>query len=326
MSVNKNDKDKYIVYRRHAGIGDLLLGLYYIWRYAKTTKRQLIVDWRWSTYTNTPTNLFCYLFKDCYISGTAIKGENIEKTEFPAPFYPSYYNNQNINQPPFNGERVYKNRLQREKEAEKLYSFLSFDEQTVIINEEIRTFPEQIILNDDIRNFIIIIWSTLLDSIVTHIKNVYSDILFNKTNIVGIHLKLGNNDPDFNKTFRRRIKGYHGQNIENYIKKQILPIIENLKDSPTIYITTDTEEARIQMEKLVPGCIFYNRIFSVPGCEEYQTPIKRQAQNGLEILRDSLTEMYLLSQCDTVYSTYPHSAFAKMASLLNKRPTINIFK
>ena len=41
---------KYVVTKRHAGLGDLLISLSSAWWYAKCTNRQVIIDWRNSTY------------------------------------------------------------------------------------------------------------------------------------------------------------------------------------------------------------------------------------------------------------------------------------
>lgn len=319
-----SEKDRYIIYRRRAGIGDLLLGLYYVWAYAKATKRQVIVDWRWSTYINTSENLFNYLFRDCYISGTWLRGEDIDKTEFPQPFYPAFYNNRNIHCPPDNkSTKIYEHYYKQNAETAKICCFFPYQAKTVVISETVRAFPYRAVLDEGIKNFMRFMWSALPPHIINHMKKVYSHLFPEEEKIIGVHIRLGNNDDTFVKTpFIKRVKGYHGQDIGDYIKQEILPVIKQFMNDHIIYISTDTQAARDKAQQLIPGCITYDKWFPPPGCEIHFSPVKRQTGNGLEILRDSLTEISLLSNCDKVYSTFRHSAFAKVAGLLNKRPPV----
>jgi len=323
ISESKNE-DRYLIYRRHAGIGDLLIGLYYSWKYACATKRKLIVDWRWSTYVYNSSNLFSYLFKDCFIAETSISGTDIDKIKYPSPFYPSFYNNINIHNPPdIDSNKIYKNYLGKEKDTLKICSLFPFKENTVIMNESVRVFPYKEDIGDKGKNFINIIWNTLSEHIVSHMEKTHLELFSDKKNIVGIHIRLGNNDNSFNKTFRKRVKGYYGQNIKDYIQQEIMPIVERTPKDHHIYITTDTEEATCQAQKLIPNCIVYEKWFPPPGHEIHFSSSKGVESNGLEIIRDSLTEIFLLSHCDNVYSTFNQSAFVKIAGLLNKCPTIH---
>jgi len=317
------NKDRYAIYRRHAGLGDLLIGLYYAWHYAHNTKRKLIVDWRWSTYVHNNSNLFPYLFKDCYIRGTSLKGEGIDDMLFPSPFYPAYYDNKTIHEIPYEAsDKIYKDQATREAEIYRMCNAYPLSENTVVMNESIRMFPYNEDLKEGIGNFLNIMWSSLVEHISFHINKTSAALLKNK-NTIGFHIRLGNNDKVFDDVFLKRVKGYDGKDVKGYIYQKIMPLIELTPDDHDVYITTDTEEAQDFISKLIPNCIMYKKWFAPRGCETHYSPRDRKTQNGLEILRDSLTEMFLLSRCSKIYSTFPHSAFAKVAGLLGTQTPVH---
>lgn len=323
LSESKGE-DRYLVYRRHAGIGDLLIGLYYSWKYASATKRKLIVDWRWSTYTNTSSNLFSYLFQDCFIKGVPLIGTNVDKIQYPPPFYPAFYNNTNIHTPPdIYSNQIYKSHAEKRIFANKICSFFPFEERTIVMNEGVTISPYQDPLDDKSKNFINILWSTMVESMTVHMKKTHSELFPDNENIIGIHIRLGNNGEPFGvNNGIERVKGYHWQDIGDYLRQEIIPIIKKLPKDYHIYVAADTEEANDQAKKLIPGCITYEKWFAPPGCEIHFASSEVSGSNGIEILRDALTEVFLLSQCDSVYSTLEHSAFAKLAGAIGEHPPI----
>lgn len=319
-----SDQDRYIIYRRHAGIGDLLLGLYYTWVYACATKRKIVIDWRWSTYVHNSSNLFPYLFKDCFIRGTPLIGTDIDKIIFPEPFYPKYYNNETIHEIPKVGlHKTYKNYMDREADFERLRSGYPYLENTVVLNECLRAFPHGGDIAEGAGNFINIIWSSLNGHLSAHLDEISKTLFDGNKNITGIHIRLGNNADTFTLPFIKRIKGYDGKNVREYVKRNVMPVIENLPSGQRVFVASETEEATNQIIELVPDCIIYNKWFADPGCEVHFSSRDRGVPNGLEILKDSLTEMYLLSQCQEIYSTLAHSAFSKVAGLLGKKTNVH---
>ncbi len=56
--------ERYVVVRRAAGLGDILLTTMAAWAYAAATGRRLVIDWRFTQYTTDPTeNLFPLVFE-----------------------------------------------------------------------------------------------------------------------------------------------------------------------------------------------------------------------------------------------------------------------
>lgn len=324
-SLVKDDHDRYLVYRRCAGMGDLLIGLYYAWRYAQATKRRLVVDWRWSCYIHNSTNLFSYLFSDCFIGKTALIGSDIENIKFPEPFYPPYLNRENINHP----VNIYENGYVKPPSTKYnfqmnhgLCNLHPFPQKTLVTSESVNLFPYPVPeFNNEIRNFINIIWAKLSDHIVSHMHDTHLELFKRKT--IGVHLRLGNNDADFNNVSVGRVKWRPGQDMKEYFEKEIIPSIEKFFGVYDIYIATDTEEAKKIAYELVPNCVIYDKYFVQYGCELSLSSIKNKDSHSLEIIRDSLTELFLLSQCDKIYSTFELSAFALISSLLNKKPKID---
>lgn len=318
------DKNRYIVYKRHAGFGDIMTGLYYAWQYAHATHRKLIVDWRWSTYVYNSSNLFSYLFGDCSIRGTQIIGSNIEKIEFPSPFYPSFYNNQNIHDKPvYDRDGPYPTLKDKNAMLSDLMSFRNWEEKTIVLHEKIRPFPVTVEFDQEVKNFMSIMWHMLPAHITKHIEDTCNELFKELENIIGLHLRLGNKDKSFydyinNSPLRsEKIKKYDGSNIRQYIYKEIAPMIESISEVNRLFVATDSKEAYDSIKEVVPNCITYNKWFPLPGSE-----IHFATANNLDIIRDSLTELYLLSQCNKIYSTFTHSAYAKVAGSLNKRPEV----
>lgn len=90
---------RYVISKRSAGLGDSLVSLTSAWRYAKMTRRTLIVDWRFSCYSNDPTtNVFPLLFHPVSeIDGVPVWcDQSIEHHSFPGPFYPPEWNSENV--------------------------------------------------------------------------------------------------------------------------------------------------------------------------------------------------------------------------------------
>ena len=291
--------------------------------YSRETKRQAIIDWRYSVYTNSSDNLFEYLFGDCVIKNILLKGKDIDKIKYPEPFYPSFYNNINIHSPPeLNSEKIYKDQRQKEIDAQKIRNLHHFSENTIIMNESVRIFPYWEKPNDKVKEFINIIWKLLPEDILSHMQKTYSEIFANKEKIIGVHLRFGNRDKGFDFFLKKRSKSYCGQSIKEYIQQQIIPIIQPFFNTHYIYIATDTEEAINISKELIPNCIIYNKWFAEPGYELHFSAVYNQISNGLEILKDALTEIFLLSHCEKIFAIYKNSAFTNIAGMLNRCPSV----
>ena len=166
-------------------------------------------------------------------------------------------------------------------------------------------------------------WHMLPSHIKKHIEDTYNELFKELENVIGLHLRLGNKGNSFYTHLARsplrseKSKKYDGENIKQYIYDEIAPIIEGISEGNRVFVATDSKEACDSIKEAVPDCITYKKWFPPPGSEMHFA-----TENSLNVVRDSLTEIYLLSQCDKIYSTFTHSAFAKVAGSLNKQPEV----
>jgi FkbM family methyltransferase len=82
---------RYVISRRSAGIGDLLVNLLVAWRFALYTGRTLVADWRFSTYMeDRRRNLFPALFEPIEdLAGVPLLADDrVAHTAFPEPLHP----------------------------------------------------------------------------------------------------------------------------------------------------------------------------------------------------------------------------------------------
>jgi hypothetical protein len=83
-------------------LGDKLICLCAAWLFARNTRRNLIVDWRYSHYLKKPINLFslCFEHEGC-LAGVPFKADdniakNLPRPRFPGLQMPSAHSTMNI--------------------------------------------------------------------------------------------------------------------------------------------------------------------------------------------------------------------------------------
>ncbi len=87
--------ERYVVSRRSAGLGDLLVCLGAAWRFARDTGRTLVADWRLSAYApDARENLFPLCFEATpHLAGVPLLAdERVGRTLWPQPRHPSLWN------------------------------------------------------------------------------------------------------------------------------------------------------------------------------------------------------------------------------------------
>src|SRR5581483_4115704 len=85
---------RYVVSRRSAGLGDLIVNLLVAWRFGKRTGRTLVADWRGTRYLKDPgQNLFGALFEPVdHLAGVPFIGrDDLSDIAYPEPFHPAFW-------------------------------------------------------------------------------------------------------------------------------------------------------------------------------------------------------------------------------------------
>jgi FkbM family methyltransferase len=92
---------RYVISRRSAGLGDLLVNLVAAWRFARHTGRTLVADWRSSPYLRTPDRpLFPELFEpSAELNGVPFIGDHVlDQISFPEPCHPRFWTPERLRQ------------------------------------------------------------------------------------------------------------------------------------------------------------------------------------------------------------------------------------
>lgn len=94
---------RYVVSRRSAGLGDLLVNLLAAWRFARATGRTLVADWRASPYLEDPRrNLFPALFEPVHdLCGVpVVADDDLGDLALPEPYFPAFWTAARLDTPP----------------------------------------------------------------------------------------------------------------------------------------------------------------------------------------------------------------------------------
>jgi hypothetical protein len=97
--VEGHPTSRFVVSRRTAGIGDLLINLVVAWRFAERTGRTLVADWRGSRYLqDREQNLFPTLFEPVDdLAGVPFVGDaRVAALRYPEPFHPHLWSTERL--------------------------------------------------------------------------------------------------------------------------------------------------------------------------------------------------------------------------------------
>jgi hypothetical protein len=321
--------NKYFLYQRTGGLGDMLLGLYLVWAYSSKFDRKIIVNWKGSTYLRDETNIFSLLFQNNFdILGIYFEEYN-SATEYPTPFYPNHIDNEFVrnnwdykeffSNGKFIGDKN-ENFDITKKLITKLIHLEEIKEPTIHSGRQSSLVLH---LHDMMKQKITIYYffNNLImnyrEDIKALIETERKKLFDNDKKYVGIHIRNGNGIPFY--YLHDEKKYYPTENLKEYIKISIDAIKESKIEYDKIFLCTDSKKIEdIFMNEYKDNIVLFNRELIEEGTEPHHV---YKMNNPQKVMMEAFTEMNLLSYCEDIYSICPgQSSFSVFPSLINKRP------
>lgn len=299
-------KERYVVTKRSAGLGDLLISLWSAWWYAKHTNRTLVVDWRNATYSkDNQQNLFFEILEAPQeIDGVQLRGgiPNFNLLRSP-DFYPSVWDPENIHM------GIRETAEQRQLQQDLIKNCEDKRESVVIFSEclanlipdphQEKQFFKQLRFN--------LTWVQMAD---TFAKKKFGD-----KRIIGLHMRHGNGGDIMGHT-------PYWKNVEHSLSTccELLEKCTSLfpENSYAIYLATDSIVVEEKILSLFPQAITYPKKHRITDAGELH-----RWNNDASALQDSVIEMLLLAKSEILLRFPPGSFFSHYASMMKPSSELN---
>lgn len=298
--------EKYVITKRSAGLGDLLISLWSAWWYAKHTNRQLVIDWRNSTYAqnNQQNILYDILETPQEIGGVRLHGDISKLSSLKSSdFYPPCWNLENLHQGAFESP-------ERRKDQQDLVKSCQDKRESVVIFSEClanlipdphqeKQFFKQLRFNPT--------WVQMAD---TFAKNKFGD-----KRLIGLHMRHGNGG---------NIMGHtpYWKDAERSLSTccELLEKCASLfpENSYAIYLATDSIVVEEKIRSLFPQTITYPKKHRIPDGGELH-----RWNNDANALQDAVIEMLLLAKSEILLRFPPGSFFSHYASMMKPPSELN---
>lgn len=292
-------ENRYVVTKRSAGLGDLLTSLGSAWWYAKHTKRQLVIDWRNSSYYLDPSrNLFPEIFEGTQeIGGVQLHGDISQLAPLnPTDFYPTGWTAQNISQMAWETPEL--NRDQ----CDMIKGLTEKSERVVVFSE---CLPDLIADKEEELQFF---KSLKFNPACVEAANKFVEDHFGEMPIIGLHVRHGNGGYIMGHTpFWKEVDNSMSVCCEVLRKCMAL-----YKDEPYgIYLATDSIFVEQTIQSLFPDTNVYPKHQRDEGTGELH-----RGNLDPTALQDSLIEMLILARSHLLIRFPPGSFFSRYASIV----------
>ncbi len=293
---------QYIVVKGTSGIGNRVFAVATGILYAQLSGRQLVVDWRDGSYSNTGTNLFFRYF-DCPMA------QSEEVLPVTDSIYPTPWQNQ-----------IHRSLGSLLNESGLKCQDLSFDVSRL-------DYPETIIVLSTYTHK-----THLMRSLFTEVASQFAAMnnLEVLQWVLQFNLKL-------KEDIQLQIEQFKREYFSDYmvavhirysdmkvplpeVEASLASIIRSVKfkhPNHKIFVATDSQNVLSSFEQKFPNIISTNKWFSASGKRLHQNPQECPdlIQNGIE----ALVDLYLLGACDQ-FLFASRSSFGLLASLLMTKP------
>ncbi|MGH7451258.1 MAG: nodulation protein NodZ [bacterium] len=323
-------KSRFVISARIAGLGDCLLSLMSAWRYAKLINRTLVIDWRQSLYLRDKNqNAFSAFFEPISaIDGVpVICDDTISLLKFPAPVYLALEQRGKLN--PFIVRHSY-NRLLRKippmialrnsllhqaqrNEVELITSARDVPEPTVKLQgclpaelsnpEACQTFLDHLKPRQDIQREI----------------DAFANAHFRGRKVIAVHVRHSNgaNIIDNHTPY--------WMNESRAISK-ICQAIERVRavlgKDAIVFLCTDSRKVLTMIECSLANVITRKKYFRPENHGELHAYNSIFNNDGAQIGKEAVVEMFLLSQGDGLVCYPPDSYFSFYARTCRSRPSV----
>ncbi len=294
---------KYIVVKGTSGIGNRVFAVATGILYAQLSGRQLVVDWRDGSYSNTGTNLFFRYF-DCPLAKSV---EVLPETD---SVYPAIWTNQ-----------LHRSLGSLRDELSLTgYSDMSFDVSRLDSQEDILVLSAYTHKINLMRSLLAQETHHLANLTIREIlRSILRENLFLKEDIrwqveefkkayfadymVGVHIRYSDMKVPLTEV--------------EFAVRSIVRLTRFQHASFKIFLATDSQEVLLSFKDKFPNVISLDKWFSESGKRLHQNPEECQdlVQNGIE----ALVDLYLLTACDNLIFA-SRSSFGFLSSLLMTQP------
>jgi Nodulation protein Z (NodZ) len=285
---------RFLISRKHTGIGSDIASILGGWYYASRTGRTLVIDWRNSRYLpDRSANAFPRFFQPMdQIAGVRVACEGcIREAQFPKPVF-----------------RLHK--LQPVQYRDLFRAGADVDAPTLVNNKPMHIFPALTLQR--------MVFSALrLHPEIQQEMEAFRETQFGAVKVVGIHVRHGNGE---HLGFGRKVCIYE---VNREVVSTYKRVHETMRKSSglrtKIFLATDSQEVEEALKSALPNVVTRNKSFHTVG----DGPLHRRVL-GLTGAQDALIEMYLLACCDALI--YNDSWFSYYARVIGRfdTPPVNV--
>jgi hypothetical protein len=322
--------NKFVISRRIAGFGDLLISLCSAWQYAKRTNRVLVIDWRQSHYLKDKTrNAFPAFFEPVSeIDGVpVISDDTVSSLKFPTPAYFALERLGKLNPliVKYSYSRLLKkiprvvayrtsilNQVQRD-EIGLVTSGEDVPEPTVIF---LKYLPTELSNTEACR--------TLLD----HIKprkeilqkiDSFADTYFRGKKVISVHVR----HPNGTNIGYPLLRYWENESLALInVCRAIGRIKDKLGDDCIIFVCTDNGRIQEVLNGSLDKVITREKYFPPDNLGELLMDASSIGRNKTNWGQDALIEMFLLARGDGLVCYPPESCFSFYARYCRNGPNL----
>lgn len=298
---------RYVVSRRTAGLGDLLVNLVAAWDFAARTGRTLVADWRGSRYLQDRTgNLFGALFEPTdRLAGVPLEApDDLSGVTLPEPYHPEMWTRARLERPPLRScAEIW---ADRDAAVALIRGGGDVEAATVVldgcINHALPSAQRCRAVLADLRP---------VGQVRAEVEGFSTEHLAGRP-VVAVHLRHANggaigddHDPfwaDFDAAVDRCAAAARGA-------------LERLGDEAVVFLATDATVAADAFLARLPEAVARPKFFRREGDGELHA-----WQLGFVTRAEALIDMLLLAEGDALVRFPPGSFFSFWASLMKRRP------
>ena len=308
-----------------SGLGISIRNLAPSWKYARTTGRTLVIDWRGSPYTATePTkNLFALLFEppDPIEMGVpVISDDSVNELALPQPLLGPHISTPNAS----GGEDQLPNGGLPLGDLRQIMQFEYDVDFPTVIPHITSLVKDHMRLPLNMSDGRMLYRSLKLQPVWASQVHQFEQSYMAGSPVVGVQIRHGNGEGKYRDHFRSREIQDFASFVESLSKKIKRYAFSRFGNDYKVFLCTDSDAAVMALKRYFPRMIS-RHIWRPPMGEGVDFDhAHTQPDKGLEIAANALIDMQLLSKCDAVFFGR-WTSFASHIPYLFEKPGAAVF-